>query len=102
LLACLKNKEQRTRIVGKIFLIDSKKATLDENPYNLAIDTEYFVCYAELYKVPAKRAAKGVVSIAGAKSGSSEKGNAGTSSSTADNDGAAAACMGEEETTTSS
>eukprot|EP01032_Pedospumella_encystans_P013316 gene13316-15338_t len=32
-----KNKEQRPHIMGRIILIDTKTASLDENPYNLAL-----------------------------------------------------------------
>ena len=42
-----KNREQRPHIIGRIFLIDRKESTLEENPYNLALGTEYFVCYVE-------------------------------------------------------
>ena len=50
-----KNKGQRAHIMGRIYFIDVKTASLEENPYNLAYGTEYFVCYIEPLKRGNKR-----------------------------------------------
>ena len=46
-----KNKEQRAHIMGRIFLIDAKCATLEENPYNLPLGTDYYVLFVEPVKI---------------------------------------------------
>jgi len=42
-----KNKEPRAHIVGRIVLIDSHVTSINENPFNLPMGTEYFLCFVE-------------------------------------------------------
>ena len=66
-----KNREQRPHIIGRIFLIDRKESTLEENPYNLALGTEYFVCYVEPLRTGA--GTKKSAAVAGVKASAGEK-----------------------------
>jgi hypothetical protein len=75
-----KNREQRAHIIGRIFLIDAKTSTLEENPYNLALGTEYFVCFVEPLKLMGAK--KSAASSAAASASSSASAAAGASAGT--------------------
>lgn len=82
-----KNKGQRAHIMGRIYFIDVKSASLEENPYNLAYGTEYFVCYIE----PLRRANKRISGAAGTITGTGTSSGAGSNNTSTESTGAAVA-----------